>query len=313
MLKKNAKSSLGNSPQIKEYLSTPLNKSQCPLTTNQNMSFHWADYSLTCDIYRGLIKNDAKYHQIQNTLVLNMDQLRTVPVWVKTIDGVSTLSLYDIYDSLTTKGKMSRFYVNKENKLVLSFSGPEGPFEILSPSECINKNRYSDFVFTYLLQEKLPTRDFRVRCKGSVLCYYDVCFNKQIKIDVEQITSDGILFSTDDDTLKDKLFYSKEIKFLMNLELFHQNLHKSFNELRNNFSDYEYNLFFTRDSRHSYHVQPKNLYFYHAYDFDQTGKTYFYCHFSNFKGKNNILENIMKEFTDQLRTQIKAEIFNKAA
>ncbi|MBL7665335.1 MAG: hypothetical protein JNM93_09385 [Bacteriovoracaceae bacterium] len=303
----------GSATQVREYLKTPLNKGKCALTTNQNINFHWADYSLTCDLYRDLVKKDSKFHQAHNSIVMNLEKLKTVPVWVKTIDNVTTLSLYDIYDALATKGKMSRFYVNKANKLVISFAGPNGPFEVLSPSECVNLDRYTDFIFSYLLQGKIPTRDFRLRCQGKVGCYYDVCFNKQTEIDVEQITSDGILFSTKDNELKNKLLYSKEIKILMNLDLFHKVLKKSFNELRNAFSDYRFNLFFTRDSRHSYHVIPKHLYFYQAYDHDMTGITYIYCYFQNFKGNNDVLENILKEFTDQIRNQLKEEIFNKAA
>ncbi len=297
---------------IKDYLSTPLNKKQCSLSVSDNINFHWADYSVTCDLYRELVNKDEKVHLLHNHLVSNLEKLKTVPVWVKTMDGVSTLSLFDIYDSLATKGKMSRFYVNQAGKLVISFYGPQGPFEVLAPSECINHERYTELIFNYLLQGKIPTRDFRIRCAGKVLCYYDLCFDKATNIDVVQVTSDGILFSTDDKELRNKLSTSKEIKILMNLEIFHKVLRKSFDELRNAFGDYEYNLFFTRDAKHAYHLQPKYLHFYQAFDHDVSGLTYIYAHFHHFKGNNDVLQNILKEFTAQLRDQIKEDIFKVA-
>jgi hypothetical protein len=298
---------------LRSYLSTPLNRVNCPLTVNNNMSFHWADYSLTCELYMDLIRKDTRVSSAHHTIVKNMDKLKTIPLWVKTIDGVSTLSLYDIYDALATKGNVSRLYVNKAGKMVVSFHGPGGPFEVLSPSECINKERFTELIFSNLLNGKLPVRDFRVRCNGKALVYYDLCFNKNTTINIEQITTDGILFSTSERDLREKILFSKEIKVLINLNLFHEVLKKSLTDVRNSFSEYTMNLFYTRDSRDAFHIQPKNLKFYQSYDYDLTGKQYMYCHYSNIKGQNDSLENILREFIEQLRSQLKEEIFSKVA
>ncbi len=300
------KSSLENS--IGNYLSTPLNKKRCAISNNNNMSFHWADYGLTCNIYKDMLRNDNKFQSYHGALLANLEKLKTIPLWIKTLDGISTMSLYDVYDSLVTKGKLSRFYVNSSGKLVMSFHGPRGPFEVLSPADCVNHERYTELVFTHLLDGRIPTRDFRVRCSGKVLCYYEVCFNKVTNLEVEQVTTDGILFSTQDNDLRDKLATSKEIKLLLNLDIFHQTLRQSFNDLRNAFSDYKFNLFFTRDAKHSYHVVPKFLSFYQGHDHDISGTTYIFVHFHHFKGNDDMVENVLKEFTVQLRSQIKDEI-----
>jgi hypothetical protein len=279
---------------LREYLAKPFSKQRFSLSTNDNMSFHWADFALTCDINKELIQRDQNVSSMHNIMVGQLERLKTVPVWVRTIDGVSTLSLFDIYDSLATKGKMSRFYVNQSGKLVISFHGPEGPFEVLSPAECVHPDRYSEMIFDYIFKGKLPTRDFRLRCEGKILCYFDVCFNKSTQIDVEQITTEGILFSTKDNELKDKITNSKEIKVLMNLEVFHKALSYNFDGMRNLFSDYKNSLFFTRDSRHAYHIQPKHMYFYQAYDHDVTGQTYFFVPFAFIKGQRRYCTELIE-------------------
>ncbi len=297
---------------MREYLGRPLTKLHLNLSKNGNLSFHWADYALTCEVTKGLIKNDQSFRSYHGALVHNLDKMKAIPMWVKTVNGVTTLSLYDIYDFMATQGHVSNLYVNAEGKLVLSFHGPDGPFEVVPVLDLIHHDKYKEIIFTHLLGGKIPVRDFRVRCEGSILCYYDTCFNKFARLNVEQMTSEGLLFSTTEN-LKEKFSHSKEIRLLINLSVFQQTMKQSFVDIRNSFSDFKYNLFFTRDLKHSYHTTPGSLRFYQGHDYERTGLTYIFVSYSDIKGDNDIVETTLRQFCTKLQNHIKDNLVKKAA
>jgi hypothetical protein len=295
---------------LKEYLSNPLQIKSHSLSKKDDLNFHWSDFAETCELYKKFLKKNK--YKIYDGLMNSLEAFKNTDVWIKGEDHVHTLNLYTVYDVLVSSKKLPHLNKGKEDKVEISFMGPGGPFKKLTLGECVNEDTYSQFVFHRVLTGQLPFRDFRLRCKGKVLCYYDNLVEKSVVLEVSQLTSEGILFVSREKNLEKKLQKTSELRPLIDIKIFKDALNSSLMEMGNQFSNHSKELFFTQDDRSQYTIDPSKLKFFKGYDSEAKGIDYIFCKFEDIKGHNDLLEGILKDFTNEMKEQISFEL-KKAA
>jgi hypothetical protein len=296
---------------LKEYLSSPLQLKQHFFSRNNNIGFHWADFNETCQIYMQYLKKNKL--GVRDKLLDQVNHFKATDVWIKADNRVVTLNLYQIYDCLVAARPIPIIEKGKEDYVELSFMGPGGLFRKMTLGHCFNEDSYSQFVFHRLLNGDLPMRDFRLRIHGKILCYYDQIFKRSCTIEVSQITSEGLLFVSHEKNLQNKIKHASSFRPLIDLSLFRKALGHSMVDMANMFSNANEDLLFTQDDRCEYQIDPRDLKFYKGYDSEAKGVDYIFCRFEDIKGNNDLLEEILKSFTEYLKKQIMEETAKAAA
>ncbi len=287
---------------LREYLAKPLQVTEHFFSKKKDISFHWADFSHACQLYRDSQKKGKK--NINSELTKYVNTFHNTDLWMKASDRVVTLSLYQIYDCLISNTKLPVVNKGKDDLVEVCFMGPGGPFKKISLGECVNDANYAHFVFLRLMDGTLPMRDFRIRCQGKVLCYYEQVLKHSCVLEVSQLTSEGILFVSSEKNLESKLSQAKNFRPLIDIKIFKQALGASLNDLGNFFNGERADLFYTHDERCEYNINPKDLKFYSGYDSQAKGVDYIFCRYEDIKGHNNLLEDILKSFTQELKSKI---------
>lgn len=286
---------------MKEYLSNPFQDKTLSLSDNDNLSFHWADFAESCEIFKERMQTNK--NGVYEKLLSKLEGYKKTDVWVKGRQRVHTLNLYTIYDCLVLNKKIPEIDKGKEDVVEVSFMGPGGPYKKISLGECLNADSYSQFVFHRLLTEQIPMRDFRLRCKGSIACNYHHVYSRSLILEITQLTSEGILFISQDKNIKKKMAQTDEIKLLIDIDVFKEGLKMSLNEIKNNFSKND-QPFYTQDDRCEYKLATKDIQFFEGYDSQAKGITYIFCRFEDIHGHNELFSEILKSFTDHMRGEI---------
>ncbi len=291
---------------LKSYMGSPLQVSRVALASNNNINFHWSDYSKACEVYQSYFKSNK--FGLYDKLLYNLDVMADTAMWIKENQHIYTFSLFQIYECLIFNKKLTGLNKGKEDAVELSLIGPSGPFKKGYLSECINDEKYAKFIFQYLFSDQLKFRDFRIHCHGEILCYYDKLLTRSFILGVEQITADGILFKNRDKNLKKKLKSVSEIRPLIDIRIFENAIGKSLNDIGHNFSNHSKTLFFTYDDRCEYKVKTEKLKFFLSHNSKETGVDYLFCRFEDIQGHNSLFHLILKSFIDNMREQIDEEI-----
>ncbi|MBL7665336.1 MAG: hypothetical protein JNM93_09390 [Bacteriovoracaceae bacterium] len=295
---------------LSDYFQDPFKASPAALSENDNLSFHWSDFAEACQMYKTHLKKNK--NKLFDKLLDKIEGFKRTSVWLKHEHQIFHLDLYVIYDCFVQNRALPGCGLNKIDSTEVSFVGPNGPFKKINLGECLNADSYSYFVFHKLLTEQIQMRNFRLRCQGSIICYLDPQHKKAMSLDVLQLTSDGLLFACKDVEIEKKLAGFQTIRPLIDLGLFKDALNQSLDEVKNRFSNFHSDLFFTKDNRYEYIIDPKKCKFSYGYDSYAKGQCYIYCPYENIQGQNSLLIEVLKMFTNQLRDEI-SDVMKQAA
>lgn len=211
------------------------------LCASGNMVFHWADYFETCETIKAQLDQNPLLSDDYQHRLRALKRLSDVPVWIRTAHKVYQETMYNLYE----KYILNQWQLDPFVPLELSFISANGPFKNLAIAECFNKTTYRDFVLVYLLQDKLPRRDFRIRLKSKILFEYGPHFSEAHLVSLEQLTMSGMLFSIDSETCLKKLMGEKQIRILINASMLGLHSSMSLDDVKNQLAPYAFNLLYS--------------------------------------------------------------------
>jgi hypothetical protein len=157
------------------------------------VSFQWSDFYETCQLNQDRLKSDAIFKAEFDQKSAELQKLREMSVWLRTPNNqVIQTTLFDLYQDAI----FERHWCGQESHAPceVSFIAPSGPYKKFAVVDCLNNHTYQDFVQYFLLEGKLPQRDFRLRVPSRLLMEFGSGLSGAALIDLQQITSAGMLF-----------------------------------------------------------------------------------------------------------------------
>lgn len=188
----------------------------CDLTEHlkltKELTFHWANWDLTCLAQRKHYKN---FNNNSHLLRLNqsLQTLKAKPIWLCNKIKVMKSDLYSLYESyLDSRLRLTWF--ERKDEILFSFDSEQGPYYTLTSMKWLDNDTYSQFVMRKILLEQYTLRSFRLNANIPVLFKMDNDVNEyENKVQIHQLSEVGFIFK-----IKDKNFINK-IKNSTMLEL----------------------------------------------------------------------------------------------
>lgn len=276
------------------------------LCENGNMVFHWADFFETCDMIKSQLENDpvlmADFKQRETALT----RLAQIPVWIRTESRVHQSTMHDLYEKYILNQTHLLGGIDPFCPLEVSFISGTGPFKAMSVAECFNKTTYRDFVLVYLIQGKLPRRDYRVRLKAKVLAEYGTGFRQAELVSMEQLTMNGVLLSIDSETYMKKFSNQEHLRLLVNAKMLSGCHNKSLDDLKSHLSQYAFNLLYSSSKEDSMTVKMSDFSVQSSFDYSKNKKVFLFISYDKLAETHPANVKIIREFVSHTKELVRA-------
>jgi hypothetical protein len=282
-----------------------------PFCSNGNLVFHWADFHETCEFMKNEIQEDLSLKEDYKKRETGVERLRLIPMWIRTRDQVYQINMYDLYESyILTK---SHFVQNVDplNPIEISFISGTGPFKQMAIAECLSHITYKDFIMIYLLKDKLPKRDFRVRLKAKVLMSYGEDFSQARLISLEQLTSRGLLLSMDWELWMEEVSQSKELKLLIETNHIEKAIGKNLEELRTHLNEHTFNLLYSSNEEDAITLNLHQIAVQSSFEFLKTRKVYLYIGLDKIQQSSPKKTQIFEDFISFTKEIIRHQLIGR--
>lgn len=282
------------------------------LCENGNMVFHWGDFHETCDAVKELLVNDAQMKLDFKRKEAGIKNLSMIPVWVRTNKKVHQISMFDLYEKYILNQVQLSLGVDPFGPADISFISSSGPFRSMAIAECFNKTTYKDFVMVYLIQDKLPKRDYRVRLKSKVLMEYGANFSEAGLIGLEQLTTNGILFSLESDVFMKSLAGQKEFRILIDTAVLGEGCNKDLGDLKKHLSQYTFNLLYTSSRDDAFTCQLEDFDVQSGFDFLKNKKVYLFISYAKLGSKTDPKVRKIQSFVTHTKNLVRDHYHDKS-
>ena len=283
---------------------------ELPLCENGNMVFHWADFHETCDLVNSQLQADeelrAEFHRKENAL----KQLKLISVWIRTEKKVHQTSMFELYERYILNQIKLSMGVDPFGLIEISFISSTGPFRSMAIAECFNKNTYKDFILFYLLHNKLPRRDFRVRIKAKVLMEFGADFSMAHLVHLEQLTVNGLLFSLDSDFYLQQVSPQPQLRFLLDTACLSEGSRKNLSELKDYLSQYTFNLLYSSRKEDALSCNTQHVSVQSSFDFLKNKRVYLFVPYNTLSSADHQKVNQIQGFVFHTRDLVR-EFFDK--
>lgn len=280
------------------------------LCENGTMIFHWADYYETCDAIKTQLEANevlmADFKQRENAL----SRLMLIPVWVRTEKKIHQSTMHELYEKYILNQSQLLGGVDPFSVLEVSFISGTGPFKAMSIAECFNKTTYRDFILVYLIQGKLPRRDFRIRLKSKVLAEYGENFAHAELISLEQLTMNGMLFSMDSDVYLKKMAHQESLRILLNTKMLTDGLGKNLDDLKVHLSQYAFNLLYSSKKEDSIVCGRADFSVQSSFDFAKNKKVYIFISYNKLGEVHPYSVKAIKDFVTSTKELVREHYQN---
>jgi hypothetical protein len=172
-------------------------------------------------------------------------------------------------------------------------------------SECFNKNTYKDFVMVYLLHDKLPKRDYRVRLKAKVLMEYGQDFAKAQLIQLEQLTMNGLLLSMESDVFLKEITKEGSLRFLIDTDCLREGSQKNLDDLKTYLSQYAFNLMYSSRKEDALSCDVKDINLQSSFDFLKNRKIFLFVAYDQLNGTDATKVKSIVSFVNHTRSLIR--------
>ena len=267
------------------------------------ITFHWADFSKTCQSLEQQIKTDETLSRDFALTKERVNSLKTIPIWIKTQHRILQFNLYDLYSSYIQNHAADR--LDPHLPMDISFISGSGPFKTLAISECFNHQLYREMVMVLLLEQKLPRRDFRVRVKAKVLAEYGDNFEHGHLLHLEQMTQHGLLFACDSDFYFKQWPKIKNLRILLNTQMMDEASKMSLEEMRQYFDQFPFNLMYSSKKEDAISSETHQWKTNSGFDFFQQKKVYLFLPFSALGGKHPERVQHLKGFIETTKSMVR--------
>jgi hypothetical protein len=289
-----------------KHLQVPLIlKEELVLCENNNLIFHWADFKETCELVKHKLNDD---HQLQTAFhqkQMNIDHLRLIPVWFRTQKKVYHMSVFDLYERFILNKPLIFGGVDPFDPLEVSFISSTGPFKSISIAECFNKETYRDFILVYLIKDRLPKRDFRLRLRSKVLIEYGKEFAEARLINLEQMTASGLLFSVGSDFFMKDLSKKSKVRILLDTDFIGQAIGKDLSDLKAHLSQRAFNLLYSSSKEDAIECNLTSFSSHSSFDFFSNKKVYLFITFDALSAHRQESAEVLKRFIDHSKNLVR--------
>lgn len=166
----------------------------------------------------------------------------------------------------------------------------------MSIVECFNKTIYRDFILMYLIQGKLPRRDYRIRLKSKILLEYGEEYSNVELVSLEQLTLSGMLFSIDSEVFTKKVTASENVRILINHKMLSDGKGKNLDELKHHLSQYAFNLLYSSSKEDGIVCKVNEFSVQSAFDFAKNKKVFLFISYEKLAASHPIPIKTIKEF-----------------
>jgi hypothetical protein len=269
---------------------------------NSIQNFNWSDHALSCELYKKLISHDESHAQSYLLLKAKLDELKRIPLWIKTKMEVMSIDLYELYAS-HVRGS----FENVHQLSQVSFVSPSGPYKLVSVSSLLALDVYENFVKFFLLTGQLKPRDFRLRIRSKILMEFGQNSSQVGLLELQQITPQGILLKCHhrDEEL---LMSSQSLSLFVNPS-FMQNPYENLEQMIVKNS----NPFYTQDRSFQLAIKLNSVKFSKRFDFNKTQESFLYVSYDQLEDQNKKIIPLMKTYVKKSRDSIERDLFKKAS
>ncbi len=280
------------------------------LCDNGNMVFHWADFHETCDVVKKHLEShpELKDEFIRKEHALN--RLSLIPVWIRTEKKVHQTTMFDLYERYILNQMQLSMGIDPFGPIEISFISSTGPFKSMAIAECFNKNTYKDFVMVYLLHDKLPKRDYRVRLKAKVLMEYGQDFAKAQLIQLEQLTMNGLLLSMESDVFLKEIPKEGSLRLLIDTDCLREGSQKNLDDLKTYLSQYAFNLMYSSRKEDALSCDVKDINLQSSFDFLKNRKIFLFVAYDQLHGTDATKVKSIVSFVNHTRSLIREHYQN---
>ena len=275
------------------------------LSETGNIVFHWADFFETCDLIKTQLEKDPVLMEDFTNREKALRSLAQIPVWVKTENKVHQSTMFDLYEKYILNQTHLLGGVDPFCPLEISFISGTGPFKAMSIAECFNKTTYRDFILVYLIQGKLPKRDYRIRLKSKILVEYGEQYGQAELMSLEQLTMNGMLLSIDSETYIKKLQAAESLRFLINTKMLSDAKGKSLDELKAHLSQYAFNLLYSSLKNDSVICQQNDFSVQSSFDFAKNKKVFLFVSYAKMTSLNPESIQTLRGFVTQTKDLVR--------
>lgn len=282
------------------------------LSENGNMVFHWADFHETCDYIKGQLEADPALMKDFEAREAALARLAQIPFWVRTERKVHQTTMHEVYEKFILNQSHLLGGIDPFCPLEISFISSTGPFKELSIAECFNKSTYRDFILVYLLQGKLPRRDFRIRLKSKILMEYGPEYANAEVVSLEQLTMNGVLLSMDSGIFTKKISSAESVRFLLNTQMLSEGKNKTLPELKAFLSKFPFNLLYSSNKADAFYVNMKNLSVQSSFDFSKNKRVFMFASYGNIEASHSNSVSAIKDFVGYTQELVRDSYINSA-
>lgn len=266
------------------------------LNAAASVSFHWTDFQETCQLYQRRVAATPALREELRLKQLELERLRQIPLWIKRNGATTHTSLYELYDQFILD-KLPLDHADPHAPTDISFVSPSGPFKKLSITECFNLQTYQSFVSLYLLKNKLPARDFRLRVKSRLLIEYGRNLQEVAMVDLEQITAEGLLLRCPAPLFFSGLRGQDQFRLLITTAGLDKLAKKpSWSEFHAFIGGWDVNPFYGQSKLEAFELSCADLRMHSRFDFTQTRDVYLYLKFTTLRASNELLALRLEQF-----------------
>lgn len=263
------------------------------LGENGVIVFHWADFHETCDSVKTALENEPDLLEDFQKREAGIEHLASIPVWIKTKDKVHQTSMHELYERHIFNRTQLLGGIDSFGPIEISFISGTGPFKNMAITECFNKTIYRDFILINIIRGKLPRRDFRIRVKSKVLFEYGDNFSKAQLVNLEQLTTAGLLFSLDAEHFQKEFSGSGNVRIMLDTNTLSEALGKDLEGLKSYFSKYAFNLLYSSSKTDSLQCDLNDFSIQSSFDFFKNKKVFMFIPYSKLEnGKDSHVKNI---------------------
>ena len=221
------------------------------------------------------MKCDKIYKAAVTSLNKELLEFKEKKLWLKINNDIITMNLYDVYKGFLTHLRYHTYKDELFNFNNVSFLGPLGPFKSMTLISCLNSEICEKFIFQALITNKLPLRCLRIHASGGLRVHFGTKMAQEDVMNLKQITSSGLLFSTKSEDLISDMALGEYLKVFMSSKAL-----KSFSNSESLPSDYE-QFFNTKDT--SFYIHQSAILKSLSYQSTETNEVFFFCRYKDIK------------------------------
>jgi hypothetical protein len=287
---------------------------QLTLNIEGPVSFYWTDFKEACELYREKSIHDPQVKAAFEKKMADLERMKQMPVWIRTDSSITHTNLYDLYQSHILHKSQNPQNVLTSGPTDISFISPSGPFKKLAVTDCFNLENYQDFVLVLLLQRKLKEREFRIRLQSRLLIEYGEQSSQASLVDLEQITSSGLLFKCTANVFFQEIRPNGHVRVLMKNSMFDSINHaQNWEETREVLTHWPARPLYTQNKQESFRLNCEDFQITSRFDFGSTQEVYFFVSFDVTRKSNEIATMKIEKFVQKARTHILEIVKNNAA